>query len=60
MNEHITRYFYPDNTDEEINILDLRKSIREMNECVYANIMGRGDYHHIEALFKIPFKFEGE
>lgn len=55
MNEHIHRNFYPDNKQEEIDILELRELISEMEGCLLATVCGVGDYHYIETIFEVPF-----
>ena len=51
MEEYITRKFVPENDDEEKNIHNIRELIQKMNGCLYAHILGDGDYHFIEAIF---------
>jgi len=52
MKEHITKFFYPENDEEEKNIHNMRELIYGMNDCLRANIMGDGDYHFIKAIFE--------
>ena len=55
MKEHIDRKFYPENEQEEINILKLRKSISEMEGCLVATVCGECDYPYIDTIFVVPF-----
>ena len=51
MEEHIIRKFVPENDEEEKNIHNIHELIQKMDGCLYAHILGEGDYHFIEATF---------
>ena len=53
MYEMICRKFYPDNREEDINIRMFLKEVKKMNGFDHYIIRGLGDYHHIEAYFRV-------